>query len=173
MPFPLGNRWRLGPNASAFSHAFLGDVGRSLKPFPSLKSVGEPFTAAQSCIDIPRELRNTCPVRDFQTPSKPVALKRYIDIRLSISERNGSSNVRMYQCFGDKGTFEEKRTQWLLPTLPPPYGYRRLVHHALPHKVHLTCLPLLQDNSASGRPYPPALAYRRTYHTQGGAHKSS
>jgi len=37
--------------------------------------------------------------------------------------RNGSSNVRMYQCFVDKGTFEEKRTQWLLPALPPPCGY--------------------------------------------------
>jgi len=30
MPFPLGNRWRLGFNASAFSCAFLGAVGRSL-----------------------------------------------------------------------------------------------------------------------------------------------
>jgi len=46
MPFPLGNRWRLGFNASAFSCAFLGAVGRSLKPFPPLKSVGEPLGIA-------------------------------------------------------------------------------------------------------------------------------
>jgi len=113
--------------------------------------------AAQSSIDIPRELRNTCPMRDFQRPPKPVTLKRYINICLSISGRNGSLNVLMYQCFVDKGTLEEKWTQWLLPiyTLPPPCGYRRLVHHALPHKVHLTCLPLLQDNSTCAALTPP------------------
>jgi len=61
----------------------------------------------------------------------------------------------MYQCFVDKGTFEEKRTQWLLPTIPPTCGYRRLVHRALPHKVHLTCLPLLQGNPTCAALTPP------------------
>ena len=37
--FRWANRGRVGPNASAF----LGAVGRSLKPFPLLKSVGEPL----------------------------------------------------------------------------------------------------------------------------------
>jgi len=43
MPYPLGNRWRLGLNGSAFSWAFLGVVGRSLGTFSSLGSVGEPM----------------------------------------------------------------------------------------------------------------------------------
>jgi len=34
--------------------------------------------AAQSCFDIPRELRNTCTVRVFQESPMPVTLKRYM-----------------------------------------------------------------------------------------------
>jgi len=84
---------------------------------------------------------------------------------LRISERNGSSDVGMYRCFLDKGTFQEKRTLWLLPTLPPPCGYRRLVHHVLPHKVHLTCLPLLQDHSTCAALTPPLTpSYRLDIH---------
>jgi len=71
----------------------------------------------------------------------------------------------MYRCFLDKGTFQEKRTLWLLPTLPPPCGYRRLVHHVLPHKVHLTCLPLLQDHSTCAALTPPLTpSYRLDIH---------
>ena len=33
--------------------------------------------------------------------------------------------------------------------------YRRLVHHILPHEVHLTCLPLLQDRATGAALTPP------------------
>jgi len=46
MPFPLGNLWRLGLNGSAFSWAFSGVVGRSLRTFPF---VGERWGTVGQC----------------------------------------------------------------------------------------------------------------------------
>jgi len=62
---------------------------------------------AHSCFVIPRELRNTCTVRDFQTPSRPETLKRCIKICLSISESIGSLDVGIYLCFVDEGRNRE------------------------------------------------------------------